>query len=188
MQAFIRKIVLLIIITDFFYSKVQTLKSTHIKNVVVIDIDEVKKSSILAQEIKQKSEKMLQKYREIITEIEDKLKLEKINIDKTENEEEYKKLVNKYEDKYNKFHGFVQKVKLSFDESLKKAESEWQEIVLDVIKEVLGNSEACIVISKDAIIFAKDEVDITKKVINILNKKNTHIKLTGEEDVRFEVL
>lgn len=162
-------------------------KINHDISIAVIDIDKVKENSVSAKMIKDRVSDMLSKYQKIIAEIEEKLRQEKEKISEIEDGDEYKKEVTQFEEKYNKFSRFVQKTKYSIDETLKKAEADWFEMVMDVVRDIANHRKCNVVISKNSVLFYNEKLDITQEVSDTINKMRMNIDLTEIDDVGSEI-
>lgn len=155
--------------------------------VVVVDVDFVKQNSKLANKVAADWNDLLKKYQKIINGVEEKLKEEKDKISNIQNAEDYTKQVSQFEEKYNKFKHFVQNVRASLSDSLKKADDDWNKIVSDVIKKIAVKNGYDIVVTKDNTAFVEKRFDITEEVTNTINRGEFNIELKELSDVGSQV-
>lgn len=184
----LRALILLCAVLNLHHSNVVDKKPIHgPAKVVVVDVDFVKQNSKLANKVAADWNDLLKKYQKIINGVEEKLKEEKDKISNIQNAEDYTKQVSQFEEKYNKFKHFVQNVRASLSDSLKKADDDWNRIVSEVIQEIAVKHGYDIVVTKDNTAFVEKRFDITEEVTNTINRGKFSIELKELSDVGSQV-
>jgi Skp family chaperone for outer membrane proteins len=115
----------------------------------------------------------LQKKEKIIQEEEKKI----IKKKKVISAEEYKKEVKKLRDKVTALQKERNNLLQSVSKQRAKAKTELLKNVNPIIQEYMNANKIRMVIDKKSILLAEDSLDLTSKIIALLNKKITSIKL-----------
>ena len=148
-------------------------------NIVYIDINFILENSIVGKSINNKIKSLQNKENEIfkikekkLIENEKKLISQKNILD----ENKFKNEVDKHKKDLN---DYINKKKIMFD-NLNKKKSEYLKKVLNslnpIISKYVEENEISLVLQKNNIIVAKKELDITNKILDLLNEQIKEIK------------
>lgn len=155
-------------------------KISYSENIAYIDIDFIMNNSLAGKSITSRLEKSYKIKNDNFNKIEKELKNKEKNLISQKNilnEEEYKKKVNNLVSEINKYKEsrkiFLKEFKLKKIESTKNLLSKINPILADYSKE----NSIGIILQKKNIVIGKKDLDITKDIINILNKKVKEIEI-----------
>ena len=127
-------------------------------------------------ELKKINDKNIEEYQNI----EKSIKTEEENILKQKNilkEDEYKLKVNNLRDKYNSY----QKLKNTKNNNLKLLRNDAGNQILKIVNEILSEysskNKISLIMEKKNVVIGKTELDITKNILELLNKKIKKVEL-----------
>ena len=90
--------------------------------------------------------------------------------------EEFDKLVINYDKELKSFNNLRKKKKNDFDKFRIESSKKILDLLNPIIKNFLKNESIKILLQKEKIIFADDELDITKEILELFNNKHKKIK------------
>ncbi len=90
--------------------------------------------------------------------------------------EEFNELVKKYENEAKDFNQMRKKKMNNFNKFQINSQKKILETLNPIIIDYLEKQSIQILLQKDKIIFGDDNLDITKEILNIFNKKHDNIK------------
>tara|TARA_B100001175_G_scaffold197031_1_gene167246 strand:- start:464 stop:979 length:516 start_codon:yes stop_codon:yes gene_type:complete len=127
-------------------------------------------------ELKKINDKNIEEYQNI----EKSIKTEEENLLKQKNilkEDEYKLKVNNLRDKYNSY----QKLKNTKNNNLKLLRNDAGNQILKIVNEILSEysskNKISLIMEKKNVVIGKTELDITKNILELLNKKIKKVEL-----------
>ena len=101
--------------------------------------------------------------------------------------EEFDKLVINYDKELKSFNNLRKKKKKDFDKFRIESSKKILDLLNPIIKNFLKNESIKILLQKEKIIFADDELDITKEILEIFNipcNLNSYIKKTSDSEFK----
>ena len=90
--------------------------------------------------------------------------------------EEFDKLVINYDKELKSFNNLRKKKKNDFDKFRIESKKKILDLLNPIITNFLKNESIKILLQKEKIIFADDELDITKEILELFNNKHKKIK------------
>lgn len=142
--------------------------------IVFIDIDFLIKNTIIGKATIEKLEKVQKDNNSLLKNEEDMLKIKEEEIISKKNilsSDEYKKEVNSFKTEVNKYN----KKKINISENFNKEKIQQMNIILskfnEVITEYIDANSIEIVLSKKSLYIGKNSSDITKIILEEVNKK-----------------
>ena len=178
---------ILLVVLVFQTSSVRAQASSELEPVslAVIDFRGVLAKSEAARNIRSAVDEKRQELRKYFLEVENSLRDEQKNLSKKRSivtAEAFEKRARKLKEKAQSAQKLAQtsnqKLKKSFDQAMDKVQKE----LLRIVAEVAEESGVGVVLFRSAIVIAVKKLDISKEVLNRLNKKLPYVK------VRFETV
>lgn len=143
--------------------------------IVVLDFDYVIGNSNTYKDLKAKTDEQHARYqREIATYESQIIELaKKIENDKTLDEKELTVLRNDLNQREMKIQKILQQRRLSINETHAKKINDLRSTLLDIAKEEAKKNGYMAILSKSTVIYNIDSLDISDKILDILNKKTS---------------
>ena len=158
----------------FFLIYFFLLNGTANSQIVFIDIDFLIKNTIIGKATIEKLEKVKKDNNSLLKNEEDMLKIKEEEIISKKNilsADEFKKEVNSFKTEVNKYN----KKKINISENFNKEKIQQMNIILskfnEVITEYIDANSIEIVLSKKSLYIGKNSSDITKIILEEVNKK-----------------
>ena len=170
MNFFFKSLIFFFILSGFSHSN---------ENIRFIDVNFIVNNSkvgkSLAITIESKNKKINAELKELKKKLDEKKQkiLSQKNVLK---KEEFNELVKKYENEAKDFNQIRKKKMNNFNKFQINSQKKILEILNPLIIDYLENQSIQILLQKDKIIFGDDNLDITKEILDIFNKKHNNIK------------
>ena len=170
MKFFLKSLIFFFILSGFSYSN---------ENIRFIDVNFIVSNSKVGKSlgiiIDNKNKKINSELKELKKKLDEKKEkiLSQKNVLK---KEEFNELVKKYDNEAKDFNQIRKKKMNNFNNFQINAQKKILETLNPLIVDYLKNQSIQILLQKDKIIFGDDNLDITKEILEIFNKKHNNIK------------
>ncbi|MDR1475400.1 MAG: OmpH family outer membrane protein [Holosporales bacterium] len=143
----------------------------------VLDLTVVQAESVAMNSIKSQADKLRQKYQEEVANLEDQLRNDYADLAKSShfNKSNTPNSEDKLEKKYKDLYAITRSLKHQWETSVGDANKKFHKRVTEVVKKIAESKGLVMVVNKDALVFSKKEIDITKEVVVTLNKEMPYI-------------
>jgi len=149
-------------------------------NVTFIDVDYIYSNSIVGKKIDNKLKLESKKINDELSDYKDKMQNEKdklTNQKKIISEDEFKNKAIVLENKILKFNKNISDKNKEFIKYKNESMKIFLKELMNVVREYADNNSIHLVLKKENIIIAKNDLDISGNILELLNKKVKDIKL-----------
>lgn len=170
MKFFLKSLIFFFILSGFSYSN---------ENIRFIDVNFIVSNSKVGKSLGIIIDKKNKKINSELIELKKKLDEKKEKILSQKNvlkKEEFNELVKKYDNEAKDFNQIRKKKMNNFNNFQINAQKKILETLNPLIVDYLKNQSIQILLQKDKIVFGDDNLDITKEILEIFNKKHNNIK------------
>ena len=170
MKFFFKSLIFFFLLSGFSYSN---------ENIRFIDLNFIVSNSKVGKSlgviINDKNKKINSELKELKKKLDEKKEkiLSQKNVLK---KEEFNELVKKYENEAKDFNQIRKKKMNNFNNFQINAQKKILEILNPIIIDYLQNQSIQVLLQKDKIIFGDENLDITKEILDIFNKKHNKIE------------
>ena len=155
-------------------------KAQESKEIAIVDIQNLLQESKAAVSIQDQLNDQRKSFQKEFSKFEDELKAAEKELASQRSDlsaDEFKKKREDFEDQLIKTRSIVQKRKNALDEALKAAMKEVRVEILEIVADLAEKNDYKLVMSRQNVIIVDKEIDITKTVLNKINKSLKNIKL-----------
>lgn len=164
----------------FFSILFLTTLNAKASTIAILDVEKIVKESTAMKYIERKVSKQQEKYQKLVTKKQNNLEKEQKKVESKKSvlsKEAFTKEITAFENKVEDLKEYVDRRQNSLKKASLDGMSKVNEVIKEIISEISKEKNIDVIIPANQSLFYKDELDISKEVLERLNGKITKVKI-----------